>query len=131
MTDNVAILAGFTREITAEFPCVSLCLLIEPDTDLDGTFRAWDMDEQEFISVNGWLADVEEVADHRRVESAIQCTAPTGEVGTFLFRRNVGRPIHQGELVSPVFASLADLAPWATANGWASVPGSWEYRLTA
>lgn len=55
MTDNVAVLEGFTREIIAESSAVTLYLLIKPDTDLDDRFKAWDTDGQEFIRVNGWL----------------------------------------------------------------------------
>jgi hypothetical protein len=55
MTDNVAILAGYTREIFGDCPEYSLVLLVKPETDLDGTFRAWCVDGQEFIHVNGWL----------------------------------------------------------------------------
>ncbi|WP_343698834.1 hypothetical protein [Caulobacter sp.] len=133
MTDNVAILAGFTSEIEA---CNDigqcLALLVEPGTDYDATFKAWDMDGQQFIRLNGWLWTVEAVADHRKVELAIQCVPPGGDApATFLFRRNVGRPVREGELVSPTYSSLADLHPWAVANGWAAVPGSWEYRHIA
>lgn len=32
---------------------VSIC----PCCDTDGTFRAFDHDEQELISINGWLVD--------------------------------------------------------------------------
>ncbi len=55
MTDNVAVLAGCTREIVAENTTHTLHLLVQPDADLSGVFNAWDMDEQEFIRVNGWL----------------------------------------------------------------------------
>jgi hypothetical protein len=55
MTDNVAILKGFTREVSAECDICSLSLLVKPETDLDGHFRAWNMDDQEFIRINGWL----------------------------------------------------------------------------
>lgn len=55
MSDNGAVLAGYTQEISATSGHVDLCLLIKPDTDLDDTFKAWDMCEQEYIRVNGWL----------------------------------------------------------------------------
>ncbi len=60
MSDNVAVLDGFTREVVAESDTMTLCLLVKPDTDFDDAFKAWDMDEQEFIRVNGWLFTVEE-----------------------------------------------------------------------
>lgn len=55
MTDNIAVLEGFTREVVATSQVVDLFLLVKPDTDFDDVFKAWDMDEQEFIRVNGWL----------------------------------------------------------------------------
>jgi hypothetical protein len=55
MSNNIAVLEGYTQEIIAESDAVTLYLLIRPDTDLDDTFKAWDTDEQEFIRVNGWL----------------------------------------------------------------------------
>ena len=55
MTDNVAILDGFTREITLSNGAEELFLLIRPDTDLDSCFRAWDTDNQEYIKLYGWL----------------------------------------------------------------------------
>ena len=55
MSDNVAVLEGFTREAEASNGAIDLYLLIRPGTDLESTFRAWDTDEQEFIVVNGWL----------------------------------------------------------------------------
>lgn len=56
MTDNAAVLAGYTEEYLAvssnhEF---NMFVLVRPGTDLDGTFKAWDMDSQEFVRLNGW-----------------------------------------------------------------------------
>jgi len=61
MTDNVAVLAGFTREVFATASEYDLHLLVKPDADLDGTFRAWDCDEQEWLSVNGWNFNINDV----------------------------------------------------------------------
>lgn len=55
MTDNVAVLEGFTKEVTLENDQVTLYLLIKPETDLNDAFKAWDTDMQEFITVYGWL----------------------------------------------------------------------------
>lgn len=60
MSDNTAILAGFTRELLAEGGPYSLHLFVTPDTDLDGTFKAYDADNCEWIKVNGWLFTFEE-----------------------------------------------------------------------
>ncbi len=61
MTDNVAIQEGYTQEIIAMGGRFDLSLLIKPETDLEDSFRAWDMDEQEFIRVNGWNFEIEDV----------------------------------------------------------------------
>jgi len=125
MGDNVAILAGFTTELEGSNDRGDIAfLLVEPATDLDGTFRAWDMDAQGFIRVDGWRWTFDTMADHRPVELAVQCVPPGGEEpASFLFRRSPGQTIREGELVSPTFDSLATLFPWCTANGWASTGG--------
>lgn len=51
---------GFTREVWAEGGDYTLNLLIKPDADIDGTFRAFDTEECEWLSVNGWLFAIEE-----------------------------------------------------------------------
>lgn len=62
MTDNVAVLDGYTRNVIAESGrCLSLNLLIKPDTDLDGEFKAWDCDCQEWLTVRGWLFTFDDV----------------------------------------------------------------------
>jgi hypothetical protein len=60
MTDNVAVLAGFTKEVFATSSQYDLNLLVQPGVDYDDCFKAWDMDEQEFILVNGWLFSFED-----------------------------------------------------------------------
>lgn len=62
MSDNIAVLEGFTYEIHGESSQYSLYLLVKPGTDLDSRFRAWDMDNQEFIIVNGWLFSFEDAS---------------------------------------------------------------------
>ena len=62
MSDNVAVLNGFTREVIASNGEYDLYLLVRPDTDFDSTFKAWDTDNQEWIRVNGWLFTI---ADNR------------------------------------------------------------------
>jgi hypothetical protein len=66
MTDNVAILDGFTREVWASCDAHEGPYLIKPDTDLDGAFKAWDMDAQEFVRINGWLWAIDDAGafDH-------------------------------------------------------------------
>ena len=55
MTDNIAVMEGYTREVVAESDEHILFLLIKPGTYFDDRFKAWDTDAQEFIHVNGWL----------------------------------------------------------------------------
>ena len=58
MSDNAAVMEGYTREIVLHCAEHSLYLLIKPDTDLDSRFRAYDTDMQEWIAVNGWLYSI-------------------------------------------------------------------------
>ena len=53
MTDNVAVLDGFTKEILIETKDRVIFALIRPNTRFTSIFRAWDMDEQEFITIDG------------------------------------------------------------------------------
>lgn len=54
MSDNTAILDGYTREVMASCAAFDLHLFVAPDVDFDGTFRAYDADECEYIRVYGW-----------------------------------------------------------------------------
>ena len=60
---TTAVSRGLTREVIAEGDTMTLSLLVAPDTDFDDAFEAWDMDEQEFIRVHGWLFIIENVED--------------------------------------------------------------------
>ena len=62
-SDNGATLAGYTKELIAVGGGYDLHLLVKPDADLDGTFRAFCTDEQEYIRVNGWLFAFRDVPD--------------------------------------------------------------------
>lgn len=61
MTDNIAVLEGFTKELIGSSDSYDLHILVKPHADLDGNFKAWCCDEQEFIYVRGWLFTFEEV----------------------------------------------------------------------
>jgi hypothetical protein len=61
MSDNEAVLAGYEVEVEAVATTMDLRLLVKADTDYDSCFKAWDMDEQEWIKVNGWLFVIEVV----------------------------------------------------------------------
>lgn len=49
------------------------------------------------------------------IRMAQQCTAPTGETGSYLFIEASNIP---AKLISPVFADTADLFAWIKANDW-------------
>lgn len=53
MSDNSAVLEGFTIEVEADNEHETLYLLVKPNTVLSGRFRAWNMDLQEFVNVDG------------------------------------------------------------------------------
>ena len=60
MSDNIAALDGYTQEAHAfAGEGLKLYLLVKPNTDFDGHFRAWDMEAHEFITVTGWMFTVE------------------------------------------------------------------------
>jgi len=59
-SDGSAVRDGYTQEVHAfAGEGLELYLLVQPGTDLDDTFRAWDMDAQEYITVTGWMFNVE------------------------------------------------------------------------
>lgn len=63
MGDNTAILDGYTREVEAHGRNGregTLYLLVKPDTDFTDNFRAWDMDQQEYITVEQWYYTVKD-----------------------------------------------------------------------
>jgi hypothetical protein len=54
MTTQAAMIKGYTREIKLTDSVYNLHLLVKEDTDIEGTFKAWCLDENEWLSVNGW-----------------------------------------------------------------------------
>jgi hypothetical protein len=54
MSDNGAVMEGYTREVHLVGIARELFLLVKPETDLGVDFRAWDTDNQEFIMVHGY-----------------------------------------------------------------------------
>jgi len=62
MSDNTAVLAGYTRELIVQGCYQDLHIFVKPNADLDGTFKAYDADECDWITINGWMiSDIEEV----------------------------------------------------------------------
>lgn len=44
MSDNIAVIEGYTREVVADGGMITLYLLVKPDTDFDDQFKTWDTD---------------------------------------------------------------------------------------
>lgn len=63
-TEAAAIRSGYTRPVYLVLGFYSFAALIEPDTDLDDRFKAFDTDNGEWLTVNGWLLEsVDELED--------------------------------------------------------------------
>ena len=59
-SDGSAVRDGYTQEVHAfAGEGLEMYLLVQPGTDFDGHFRAWDMAAQDFITVTGWMFTVE------------------------------------------------------------------------
>jgi hypothetical protein len=54
--------AGYTLRIFAVNNLYSLSLLVKPSADLEGIFRAFCTDENEYIKVDGWHFHISEAA---------------------------------------------------------------------
>jgi hypothetical protein len=65
MSDNIAVLDGFTEQFMAYSSdgLNDMFIMVKPNTDMDGTFKAWDSDNQEYAFINGWLWSFERVAE--------------------------------------------------------------------
>lgn len=61
MSDNTAILAGFTREIYVDDGLECRHLFVKPGDYLDGAFRAYDADYCEWVTIAGWRVAIEDV----------------------------------------------------------------------
>ena len=76
------------------------------------------------LRMQAWCQDMGSDFSHliplKKAFSTIQCKAPCGTVGCFLYS-------HKNEngyvLVSPIFSCTAELATWAKDNGWHCVGG--------
>lgn len=57
MSDNTAILKGFTEEYIA-YPINgspdSIFVLVKPETEFDSVFKCWNSDIQDFIVLHGY-----------------------------------------------------------------------------
>lgn len=52
---------GFTVALVAECYGATLNLLVRPNEDLDGQFKAFDRDNGEMLAVRGWMFDAFEL----------------------------------------------------------------------
>lgn len=62
--DWEAVSKGFTRLVYIVGGAEEGSFLIKPDTDLDSKFKAWGIDWEEWVSVNGWAVEEIEVEDY-------------------------------------------------------------------
>lgn len=56
-SDNAAMMAGYTRPVLIDVQHGSFAALVRPDQDFDDAFTCFDTDNQEWLTVNGWLID--------------------------------------------------------------------------
>ena len=64
MSDNTAILAGFTREVMFHGLGCERHLFIPPAADVSDCFAAYDADECRFVKIAGWLGTVQDLASY-------------------------------------------------------------------
>ena len=60
MTDNVAVLAGYTVPCVVEVNGYSFPVLVKPRIDYNKKFRAFDQENRAFILIEGFNCDVYE-----------------------------------------------------------------------
>lgn len=59
MADNIPVLSGFTKEVYVTNKLgIGRPFLVKPNTDYSGMFRAWDMVDQDFITLDGSMLHV-------------------------------------------------------------------------
>lgn len=59
MTDNIAILEGYTEQYVVEYNEDVINILAKPEDDFDDIIKVWDIDNQEFLYLKGWLFSFE------------------------------------------------------------------------
>ena len=62
-SEEYAQLRGFTRRVLVDGPAISFEALIQPDADLDGTVEVFDVDNQEWGTVQGWIGEFTDLDD--------------------------------------------------------------------
>lgn len=51
---------GYTRRVYIDSGMEGCEALISPSADLDGKIKLWDLDNGEWLTVNGWNCDIED-----------------------------------------------------------------------
>jgi hypothetical protein len=64
MTTQAAMIKGYIREIELTDGVYNLHLLIKEDTDIEGTFKSWCLDDNEWLSVNGWTLWIDDEKEY-------------------------------------------------------------------
>lgn len=62
MSDNVAVLKGYTKSVMISGGDRDIAALVKPDTDYDDIFTCYDTDNQEWVKVYGYNCEIEELA---------------------------------------------------------------------
>lgn len=58
---------GFSNPVIAQADAYELRLLIKPDQDLGQKFEAFDRDEQEMLTLDGWLFSIYDDPEGRKM----------------------------------------------------------------
>lgn len=61
--DNAAVMRGYTKEVLIEGDGCEFAALVRPDEDLDGYFKCFDTDSQEWLGVSGWMCRVTDIEE--------------------------------------------------------------------
>ena len=63
MTSSIktAIAQGYTEPFIADCAAYNLEIMVRPNEDMEGTFRAYDLTCDQFVKINGWLWTFEEI----------------------------------------------------------------------
>jgi len=63
MTSSIktAIAQGYTEPFIADCTEYNLEIMVRPETDMQDTFKAYDLTCDRFVKLNGWLWDFQEI----------------------------------------------------------------------
>jgi hypothetical protein len=63
MSAEEAKTSGYTRRVYCDSDFYSFEALVKPDADLDDTFRCYDVDNGQWLNVNGWMFVTEDMGE--------------------------------------------------------------------